>query len=574
MPKVDTTVRELVDMVGRGELRLPEMQRRYVWRATRVRDLIDSLYRGYPSGAVLVWETDQDAPRRDLDVAQATSAFATHKLLLDGQQRVTSLRAVLCDEPIRVRGRKKPIDILFNLEHPEGAPVELTEVDDDSESPLLADEEGALDEEEDEADDLQQRLRKRTFVVASKALAAIPTWIRVSDVFNPKKGDWALLKPLGLQPDDPLYEKYSQRLQKLRAIQQYQYVMHVLDRRLSYEEVAEIFVRVNSLGVKLRSSDLAMAQVTARWQNSLRLFEEFGEDLDDKSWFTLDTGLLVRTMVVFATGQSRFKTVQNISVPTMKSSWETAKEALHFAVNFLKANCGVEDESLLTNPSLVIALAAFGAARKQKLSKADEEKLRQWTLIANARARYSRGSAETFLDQDLNVIFKTGSLDELMASLKQQLGRLHVEPGDFVGRGARSPLFPTTYLALKQRDAKDWVSGLGLSLTHQGKMHYIEYHHIFPKSLLAKRDYEKPEINEIANFAFISGRANRAITNKEPKKYLPEIIKTRGEEALTGQLIPTDPALWELDAYPAFLEWRRTRLAAELNRLLGVSSSD
>lgn len=66
-------------MVGRGELRLPEMQRRYVWRATRVRDLIDSLYRGYPSGAVLVWETDQDAPTRNLDVAQATSAFATHK---------------------------------------------------------------------------------------------------------------------------------------------------------------------------------------------------------------------------------------------------------------------------------------------------------------------------------------------------------------------------------------------------------------------------------------------------------------------------------------------------------------
>ena len=105
-------------------------------------------------------------------------------------------------------------------------------------------------------------------------------------------------------------------------------------------------------------------------------------------------------------------------------------------------------------------------------------------------------------------------------------------------------------------------------------MHYIEYHHIFPKSLLAKRGYEKAEINEIANFAFISGRANRAITNKEPKKYLPEIIKTRSEEALTGQLIPTDPALWELDAYPAFLEWRRTRLAAELNQLLGVSPSD
>src|SRR5947209_6490162 len=165
-------------MVGRGELRLPEMQRRYVWKATRVRDLVDSLYRGYPSGAVLVWETDQDAPTRDLDVAQSKSAFQTHKLLLDGQQRVTSLRAVLCDEPIKVRNRKKPIDILFNLEHPDGAPAELTEVDDDSDSPLLADDDT---DDEDDDDDLQQRLQKRTFVVASKALASLPTWIRVSD---------------------------------------------------------------------------------------------------------------------------------------------------------------------------------------------------------------------------------------------------------------------------------------------------------------------------------------------------------------------------------------------------------
>ena len=60
MPKIDITVRELVEMIDRGELRLPEMQRRYVWPATRVRDLLDSLYRGYPSGAILVWETTKD----------------------------------------------------------------------------------------------------------------------------------------------------------------------------------------------------------------------------------------------------------------------------------------------------------------------------------------------------------------------------------------------------------------------------------------------------------------------------------------------------------------------------------
>ena len=101
---------------------------------------------------------------------------------------------------------------------------------------------------------------------------------------------------------------------------------------------------VNSLGMKLRGSDLAMAQITARWPGALDKFEEFAEECE-KVWFTFDPGLLVRTLVVFATGQSRFRTVTRISVPRMEDSWEKAKDGLRFAVNFLRANAGIEDES-------------------------------------------------------------------------------------------------------------------------------------------------------------------------------------------------------------------------------------
>lgn len=105
MPKIDISVREMVDMIDRGELRLPELQRRYVWPATRVRDLLDSLYRGYASGAILVRETTEDTPSRDLAIEQRVSAFGSHKLLLDGQQRLTSLSAVLRGEPLKFRNR-------------------------------------------------------------------------------------------------------------------------------------------------------------------------------------------------------------------------------------------------------------------------------------------------------------------------------------------------------------------------------------------------------------------------------------------------------------------------------------
>jgi uncharacterized protein with ParB-like and HNH nuclease domain len=82
-------------MVERGELRLPEMQNHYVWRSPRVRDLMDSLYRGYPSAATLLWEIDEAVPLQDMAIKQAANPFAATRLLLDGQQRLTSLSAVI-----------------------------------------------------------------------------------------------------------------------------------------------------------------------------------------------------------------------------------------------------------------------------------------------------------------------------------------------------------------------------------------------------------------------------------------------------------------------------------------------
>src|SRR5262245_14103118 len=136
-------------MYKRGEMRLPEIQRHYVWRATRVRDPLDSLYRGYPSGSILMWETDEPVPTRDFAIAQDSTAFAGRRLLLDGQQRLTSLTAVLNGEPVKVRGRKKPIEILFNLEHPEGPPVDVVEVESDAE-PLVASDDEVADDSDDE----------------------------------------------------------------------------------------------------------------------------------------------------------------------------------------------------------------------------------------------------------------------------------------------------------------------------------------------------------------------------------------------------------------------------------------
>lgn len=568
MPKIDTTVGHLVDMITRGELRLPELQRRYVWPSTRVRDLLDSLYRGYPSGTILVWEAGQDVPIRDLAVSQEESPFGS-KLLLDGQQRLTSLSAIIRAEPVNVRNRTRPIEVAFNLNHPE-APFEVIEVEGDE--PDEADEgleDTAEEAEEPGALSLHERLKNRTFVVASNAVVADANWVKVSDIFT--KSDWQILKPIGVTPDDQKYELYSSRLQRVRAIKNYPYVMEVLGRDLPYEEVAEIFVRVNSLGMKLRGSDLALAQITARWRNSLVLFEKFAEDCE-KVWFTFDLGILVRALVVFATKQSRFRTVATIPLELMKESWEEAKEGLRFAVNFLRSNAGIEDESLLSSPFLVIPIAVFAVTRHEQMTQTEERNLLHWLFVANARGHYS-GSSETMLDADLNILFRGGDAADLLDVLKQKFGRLTFDAGDFTGKGWRNPLFPITYLALREAGAKDWWSGLGLSLTHQEKNHYIENHHIFPKSQLATAGYEASEINEMANLAFISGKKNRALGTKVPTSYFPDIISARGPEALQSQKIPLDEELWRIENYRNFLEWRRAELADAVNEFLGAVST-
>jgi hypothetical protein len=576
MQQQNIPIGALVDMYKRGELRLPEIQRHYVWRATRVRDLLDSLYRGYPSGSILMWETDEPVPTRDFAIAQETTAFAGRKLLLDGQQRLTSLTAVLGGSLVPVRGRKRPIDILFNLDHPDGPPTDDTEVTSDEDSPVAAEDElgddaDGTDEGVDGEQGLLEKLGRRTFVVASKNLAALPNWVSVTQVFS-TEGDAQILKRAGITSfDDPRFQRYADRLKKLRAIKDYTYVVHVLERSMSYEEVTEIFVRVNSLGAKLKSSDLALAQMTSRWPNLLKELEVFQEECE-KSDFTIDLGHLVRGIVVFATQQCLFHSVATTPVEKLKEGWVQAQEGLRFAINFLRSNAGIEDESLLSSPMFLHALAALSRVKNNKLAADERQQLLHWLLVANARGRYSRGSTETVLNEDLAIIFRSGNVAALMEPLKRQFGRLHVEPGDLVGRGVGSPLFSLAYLALKAQGAKDWFSGLGLSLTHQGKLHFIQWHHVIPKSLLKERGYEPAEVNEIANMAFVTGQTNRRISNKQAVDYLREVVAKQGSAALESQCVPLDETLWNTDRYRDFLIVRREALAARMNDFIREQS--
>ena len=569
MAKTEATVEELVSMIERGKLRLPEMQRRYVWRSPRVRDLMDSLYRGYPSGAILVWETDEGVPLQDMAVAQEAGHGGSSQLLLDGQQRLTSLSAVIRGVPVEVRGRKRPLELLFNLEHPEKLPF-VTEVDEDGGDG--EDEEDNEDEADDEADvdspddELQRRFDKMTFVVSTRKLEQLTHWVKVTDVFK-ADSDTPFLKRAGISGfDDPRYEKYSQRLAKLRAIRKYSYRIDVLERTLAYDEVTEIFVRVNSLGAKLRSSDLALAQITAKWKKSLVVFQEFQKQCT-RDGFDLDLGIHLKNLVAFATGQSRFLTVGNLRTEVLQSAWKDCRLGMHFALNFLKSNTGIDNPALLSSPFLLVTLSVFGHRRNYQLSPNEAVRLKYWTLLANAKGRYSRGSSETILDQDLAVL-REGGAEELIDRLRQQVGRLEIASEELEGRNQRSALFKTMFLAFRSAGAKDWKSQLSIALSHAGNQHRLQFHHVFPKAVL-KTAYTLREADDIANLAFIGGKTNRGISDKQPAEYLPTLVEKNGPAIMEMQCIPIVPSLLTVGCYKDFLAARRTLIATRLNEYLG-----
>jgi hypothetical protein len=346
--------------------------------------------------------------------------------------------------------------------------------------------------------------------------------------------------------------------------------MDILERTLSYDEVTEIFVRVNSLGAKLRSSDLALAQITAKWRGALKTFQSFQEQCA-KAGFELDLGLHLKNLISFATGQSRFLTVGGLPVETLKQAWKDCVPGMEFALNFLRSNAGIESPVLLSSPFLVVALGYYGHARDYRIGSDEERRLRLWVLLANAKGRYSRGSSETILDQDLATIRQGGSADDLIERLRLQVGRLDIAPEELEGRNQRSAIFKTMFLAFRAAGARDWRSNLTIALGHKGSQHLLQFHHVFPKAIL-KSVCSPREADDIANLAFVGGKTNRQISDKPPSVYLPALIEKSGRAALEAQCIPTDPSLLGVDAYKRFLAERRRLVAARLNEFLSVES--
>ena len=545
----DESIRDLVKQIRDGQIQLPEIQRKYVWKPEKVRALVDSIYKGYPSGSILLWETNQDIDLRP-DAAARPVSGALPRLLLDGQQRLKSLAAVLEGDPPGDDGSVP--EIYFNLDHPEKS----SDPDTDE-----GEEEGAG------ADDTVAD--HRVFQLKNPAVERSANWISVTRLF--KDDPFTVLSDHGIAHDDPNYKKFLKRAYHLhKRADEYKYHVQTLGTDTSYDEVTDIFVRLNAQGAKLRRADLALAQVTSRWPGAMRLFTAAAEKCN-KMGFGVDERLLIKCLVAVATNQSNFKNVGRINVDKLKGGWEQTEQGLDFAIRFLRDTAMIETTDVLPSLSLIVPVVRLAVKSDYAFPSETRNKALRWLYAALIWGRYSRGATETILDKDLAAIRDDADpLTRMIEMVRGQAGRIEVTPDDLRGRTKQSPLFSMMYIAAKRHGAVDW--GTGRDLDMEAERGFKALHaRIFPaEAVLASLEATRGRkealalANDIANTAFHSYRAG----GKAPGEYLPDIANRMGAAALTAQCVPTDPSLWTVERYEDFLAMRRELLASRINELL------
>jgi hypothetical protein len=514
----------ILDHIDSGHMALPEFQRGYVWNRDQVRGLFGSLYRRHPVGGLLVWATESKTATHRGDGSLAAGVV---KLLLDGQQRITSLYGV-------VRGRPPKFF--------DGNATAFT--------------------------GLRFHLDTETFAFFQPLkMQDDPQWIDVTELMQ--RGNAGLgefVSRLSQQPAvTPKLGHYVGRLSRLLGIVDIDlYVEEVTGADKSLDVVVDIFNQVNSGGTKLSKGDLALAKICADWPDAR---DEMKRAL--KGWaasgyhFNLDW--LLRSVNTVLTGEAKFSFLHGRSAVEVQDGLYRAVDRINTCLNLIGGRLGLDHDQVLFGRFAIPVMVRYLDQRSGALSAEERDKLLFWFVQAGMWGRFS-GSTETYIDQDLAALDgQDGGLEKLLEQLRLWHGGLRAEAGHFTGWSLGARFYPVLYLLTRMGEAKDWGTGLPLKSSLLGKMSKLEVHHIFPKAKLYKANHKRPEVNALANFCFQTKQTNLEISDRLPEEYFPE-FEARHPGGLASQWIPADPELWKLENYRAFLEERRKLLAAETNR--------
>jgi hypothetical protein len=565
--EVSYNLATLIQQIELGIIGLPDIQRPFVWPDTKVRDLFDSMYKGYPVGYFLFWANANVEHTKGI----GTAAKQKHPnlLIVDGQQRLTSLFAVIkAQEIIRENYTKATIVIAFN-------PIEgKFEIPDAS-------------------------IHKNPRYFQNISLIWQPN-INIIKVIN------EFLQNLknSVELTDQEEENIQNAFMQLKNLESYPFSALELSTNITEEQVADVFVRINSQGKTLNQADFILTLMSVFWEEGRKDLEEFCRlcrvpSKDSASPFNYlidpDPDQMLRVSVGLAFRRARLQYVYsilrgkdletgNFSTERRENQFEFLKTAQAKSLNiqnwheFIKAvkQAGFARQDYISSKNnLLYAYIFFLIGREDyKMDLYELKKMiGKWFFMSSITGRYT-GSPETVMEMDLARLRGINTADEfkkvlddiIVSQLTNDFWTITL-PMDLSTSSSTSPSLYAYYAALYVLGANGLFSKLKVSdLLQEGlraKKSALERHHLFPKAWLQQNGVtEQRETNQIANFALVEWSDNISISDTAPSEYLPSYLSRLSEDDKEKMYYwHSLPENWEKMSYEDFLVERRKRIS-------------
>jgi hypothetical protein len=573
--RTDYSLVNLIERIDMGEIGLPDIQRPFVWEAAKVRDLFDSMYRGFPAGYLLFWENSQSSNSRQ--IGSNSKSKIPLLLIVDGQQRLTSLYAVLKGRPVLTKDFKEAtIQIAF-------------------------------------------RPTDSTFAVADAAVQKDPEFIPNISVLWSTTTDMFELVDSYLERLEKAREvskeertKIKRAISDLKSLETYQFTAMEIASTVDEEQVSEIFVRINSKGVTLKQADFILTLLSVHWDEGRTQLEKFCRECRVPSsssapspfnyFIHPDPDQILRVCVGLAFKRARLQYVYSIlrgkdletgefSDDRRLAQFDELKAAQTKTLDltnwheFLKAlmQAGFLSGYMITSDiGLLYAYVMFLIGKYQFNLKLGElrDVTARWFFMTAITGRYSN-SPESVMESDLARLRSLKDGKEFISSLDSVIKNTLTEDywnitlvNELETSGARTPVLFAYFAALNLLGANALFSKLKvqqlLDPAIKSKKSGVERHHLFPKAYLKNIGItEVRQTNQIANYALVEWSENIVIKDKAPALYFPEYRDLYKDNPVELELLMQWHALpdgWEKMKYQEFLGRRRVLIAGVIRK--------
>lgn len=572
------TVNQLIEKIDTGELGLPELQRPFIWKDAKVRDLFDSMMRGYPIGYLMLWECP--ALEKKKSIGTKPHSYETPKeVIIDGQQRLTSLYAVMKGKTVLNSNYvEKEIIISYNP--------------------------------------LQEK-----FEVGYQATKRDPEWIyNISDIFTTSSYKFInnYIKDLetyretkGTTLTEEELSKIADNINAVANLKNHALPVFDIKSNAEEEDVSEIFVRVNSGGVPLKQNDFILTLFSLYWDEGRKDIEKFSQEsrYPKKGEVTSYNPItevtaqdIIRVVMAYGFDRARLKYGYKllrgadfdkkgvIDENLRNQRFDTLKNKLPDVINvhnwheFIKSimNAGYLSGDLILSGNALYYTYAMYLIAKYRFKATYNENMHLtslWFFYASLVSLYT-GSFESTAEQHLNIIKKVQTLDEykdfILSRVEERLTNDYFEitllGSEGLAVSGRGNNAWNAYVAsLNILNAKVLFSKSNLLLSKMyepgtdGNRKSLEKHHLFPKAYLKNQGYGDAKINQMANYAFIDWKDNMEILDDAPSVYYPIICEGRTlEQIISMEMENALPHGWENMQYEEFLVERRKLMAGKI----------